>query len=160
MTFVITASSPEPVCWTSRFQPGDGMNESIEKPSGGVSSTFVVVASSFSVGTASVNTWLSAAGTIGGLTCACADAAAVTTSAADDGERERNRTFHLTSRVKGAVSTRPFARVCRNRRHVPATGTSTPTRSFPGVVELPLTCVAPRMLVQPLAPGAQTCVWK
>ena len=33
-----------------------GMNESIEKPSGGVSSTFVVVASSFSVGTASVNT--------------------------------------------------------------------------------------------------------
>ena len=46
------------------------MNESIEKPSGGVSSTSVVEASSFSVGTASVNTWLSAAGTIGGLTCA------------------------------------------------------------------------------------------
>ena len=46
---------------------------------------------------------------------------------------------NLTSKVKGAVSTRPFARVCRNKRHVPETGTSTPTRSFPGVVELPLT---------------------
>ena len=39
--------------------PAPAMNESIEKPSGGVSSTFVVVAFSFSVGTASVNTWLS-----------------------------------------------------------------------------------------------------
>ena len=88
VTFVITASSPSPVCCTSRFQPGDGMNESIEKPSGGVSSTLVVVASSFSVGTASVNTWLSAGGTIGGLTCACADAAARHDEAADRHQRE------------------------------------------------------------------------
>ena len=59
VTFWITVSSPDPVCSTSRVQPGRGVKESIEKPSGGVSSTFVVVASSSSVGTASVKTWLS-----------------------------------------------------------------------------------------------------
>ena len=58
------------------------MNESIEKPAGGVSSTFVVDAFSFSVGTASVKTWLSPLTTIGGLTCACADATDAKTSAA------------------------------------------------------------------------------
>ena len=56
VTFVITADSPEPVFSTVRFQPGDGTNESIAKPAGGVSSIVVVVAPSFSVGTASVNT--------------------------------------------------------------------------------------------------------
>ena len=43
---------------------------------------------------------------------------------------------------------------------MPETGTSTPTVSFPGVAELPVTFVAPSTLVHPLAPGAQTCVWK
>jgi hypothetical protein len=81
VTFVITASSPVPGFWTSRFQPGEGTNESIEKPSGGVNSIFVVDASSFSVGTASVKTWLSFAGTTDGLTCACADAVAAAVSA-------------------------------------------------------------------------------
>ena len=52
-----TASSPDPVDWTSRFQPGEGTNESIEKPAGGVNSTLVVVAPSSSVGTARLKTW-------------------------------------------------------------------------------------------------------
>ena len=52
VTFWITASSPEPVCCTCRFQTGVGTNESIENPLGRVSTTFVVVAPSFSVGTA------------------------------------------------------------------------------------------------------------
>ena len=56
VTFVITAASPEPVCCTARFQPVAGTNESIANPAGGVNSIDVVVAPSFSVGTASVNT--------------------------------------------------------------------------------------------------------
>ncbi len=43
---------------------------------------------------------------------------------------------------------------------MPGAGTSTPIVSFPGVVELPVTLLPPRMLVQPVAPGAQTWVWK
>ena len=58
VTFVITASSPEPVCCTVALPARDGTNESMLKPDGGVSSICVVVASSFSVGTASVKTWL------------------------------------------------------------------------------------------------------
>src|SRR6185312_3743275 len=82
VTFVTTAFSPEPLCWTVRFQPPvSGKNESIEKPCGGVSSIEVVVAPSFSVGTASVNTWPSCARATGGLTCAWAHALLQTTSA-------------------------------------------------------------------------------
>ena len=53
-----------------------GTNESIEKPVGGVSSIFVVVEFSSSVGTARLKTWPVFASTTGGLTCAWADAAA------------------------------------------------------------------------------------
>src|SRR5262249_16034156 len=42
VTFVTTASSPEPCCCTVRFQPGEGTNESIANPLGGVISTLVV----------------------------------------------------------------------------------------------------------------------
>jgi hypothetical protein len=52
------------------------------KPLGGLSSTWVVVAPSFSVGTASVYTWLSPFSTTGGLMCACANAAPGSASAA------------------------------------------------------------------------------
>ena len=104
--------------------------------SGGVSSIFVVVAFSFSVGTASVNTWLSPCERDRRADVARArtrrtrpTSAAVATSTVAILE------LHLTSRVKGTVMTWPFARVWRNSRHVPATGTRTPTRSFPGVVE-------------------------
>ena len=54
----------------------------------------------------------------------------------------------------------PVHLALEERRQVPATGTSTPTVSLPGLVELPVTFVAPSTLVQPLAPAAQTCVWK
>src|SRR5918912_27090 len=74
--------SPEPVDLTSRVHPGDGTNESIPKPPGGVNSIFVVVASSFSVGTASVNSCSCFDSATAGLTSACADADATTTSAA------------------------------------------------------------------------------
>src|SRR4029077_4139257 len=47
VTFWITAFSPSPVCWSVRFQPDDGTNESIPKPSGTVSSTCVVSLFSF-----------------------------------------------------------------------------------------------------------------
>jgi hypothetical protein len=47
-----------------------GANESIEKPLGGVNSIFVVVAFSFSVGTASVKNCAVVAATTGGLTSA------------------------------------------------------------------------------------------
>ena len=53
VTFWITALSPEPVCCRTRFQPGFGTNESIEKPFGTVRTIFVVVSGRFfSVGTA------------------------------------------------------------------------------------------------------------
>src|SRR5439155_6940930 len=55
VTLVISAFSPEPVCWTLRFQPGEGTNESIPKPFGSVSSILVVDAFDSSVGTARVN---------------------------------------------------------------------------------------------------------
>src|SRR5690242_14065605 len=54
----------------------------MSKPSGVVSSIDVVVALSFSVGTASVNTWSCCASTTGGLTFACAHAVLLNTSAA------------------------------------------------------------------------------
>src|SRR5262249_40691956 len=88
----------------------------------------------------------------------------------DDGARREDdappqhspdeRPRHLTCRVKGAVRILPPTCVCKNSRQVPGTGTSTPTVSLPGVAEVPVTFVAPRKLVQPVAPGAQTCVWK
>ena len=68
--------------------------------------------------------------------------------------------FHLTSSVNGAVSTRPFTSVWRKRRQVPGAGTSTPTVSRPGFDDVPTTCAPPSVEVQPLAPGAQTWVWK
>jgi hypothetical protein len=74
VTLVTTELSPEPDWATLRFQPGLGTNESIVNPDGGVSSIFVVVASAFSVGTASVKIWLVFAATTGGLTSACANA--------------------------------------------------------------------------------------
>ena len=53
VTFVTTALSPEPVCWTCWCQPaGGGTNESIPNPDGTVSTILVVVRFSFSVGTA------------------------------------------------------------------------------------------------------------
>jgi hypothetical protein len=82
VTFVTTASSPEPVDCTLRFQPGLGWNESMLKPLGGVNSIDVVVASSFSVGTDSVKNSNVFAVTTVGLTTACADAAAGNASAA------------------------------------------------------------------------------
>ena len=64
---------------------------------------------------------------------------------------------HVRTRsVNGAVSTLPSAFVCRNSRQTPASGTSTPTVSFPGVVERPVTRAAPRTLVHPVASGLQT----
>src|SRR5262245_53819185 len=36
----------------------------------------------------------------------------------------------------------------------------TPTVSFPGLLELPVTLLPASTLVQPPAPGLQTCVWK
>ena len=54
----------------------------------------------------------------------------------------------------------PFTWHWRKSRQVPATGTRTPTVSLPGVVELPVTFVAPSALVQPTAPALQTWVWK
>src|SRR5207253_7473369 len=55
VTFSTVVLSPVPLVCVWRFQPGAGTNESIEKPLGGVSSTIVVVALSFSVGTARLN---------------------------------------------------------------------------------------------------------
>ena len=55
VTFWIVVFSPVPVCCSLRFHPSAGTNESIPNPLGGVSSTFVVVSPSCSVGTASVN---------------------------------------------------------------------------------------------------------
>ena len=80
VTFWITRSSPEPVADSSRFQPGEGSNESIEKPSGTVSSISVVVAPSSSVGTESVNCWSTFDLATGGLMIACAEAAPASTS--------------------------------------------------------------------------------
>src|SRR6266545_1409844 len=78
----MTALSPEPVCCTWRFQPGVGTNESIENPGGHVKTILVVVAPSFSVGTASENNWPAVASATGGLMCACANADEATTRAA------------------------------------------------------------------------------
>ena len=82
VTFWITALSPEPVCCSTRFQPGLGTNESIEKPDGTVRTIFVVTALSFSVGTARLYSWSSFESETGGLMRACASAAAAKTSAA------------------------------------------------------------------------------
>src|SRR5205085_5438644 len=82
VTFWTIASSLEPFDWTVRFQPGAGTNESIAKPDGTVSSTDVVVAFSFSVGTSRPNSWRCFESTTAGLISACAQAALVKTSAA------------------------------------------------------------------------------
>src|SRR5205085_11990605 len=74
VTFWITAFSPEPVCWSCRFHPVAGLKESIPKPLGGVNSIFVVVAPSFSVGTASVKSCRVFDLVTGGLISACAQA--------------------------------------------------------------------------------------
>jgi len=55
VTCVIVRSSPEPWVTSSRFHPGESSNPKIERPSGAVSSTVVVVVPSSSVGTISVN---------------------------------------------------------------------------------------------------------
>src|SRR5262249_51804156 len=66
-----------------------------------------------------------------------------------------------TFSVYGAVTTLPPSGWnWRNSLHVPATGTSTPTCSFPGVADVPVTLDPPSTLAQPVAPGAHTCVWK
>ena len=82
VTFWITALSPEPVCCSTRVQPGLGANESIEKPCGTVRTIFVVVRFAFSVGTARLYSCNSFASETDGLIRACADAVAATTSAA------------------------------------------------------------------------------
>ena len=74
--------SPEPVAETWRVHPGVGKNESIANPDGTVSWIDVVVAPDSSVGTESVKTWSYLSSATAGLTIACADAAAVTTSPA------------------------------------------------------------------------------
>ena len=74
VTFWITAFSPEPVCCSCRFQPAAGAKESMPKPPGGVSSTFVVVRPSFSVGTASVKSCRVFDLVTGGVISACAHA--------------------------------------------------------------------------------------
>src|SRR5579884_3082812 len=95
---------------------------------------------------------------------ACADADAAATSATSATIARTADLFmstpQVTFSVNGAVRTWPSTRHWRNSRQVPGTGTSTPTVSFPGVDELPATLVAPITLEQPVAPGAQTCVWK
>jgi hypothetical protein len=73
--------------------------------------------------------------------------------------RRRHRALHRTRKVNGAVRTWPSTRHWRKSRHVPATGTRTPTESLPGVDDVPVTLALPSRLVQPLAPGAHTCVW-
>src|SRR3954449_844831 len=78
--FWIERSSPEPVAASVRFQPGEGSNESIAKPSGTVSSISVVVAPSSSVGTERVNCCSTFAFAMGGLMIACAEAALASTS--------------------------------------------------------------------------------
>src|SRR6188472_995365 len=80
VTCWITFSSPEPVAASVRFQPGEGSNESIEKPSGTVSSISVVVAPSSSVGTERVNCWSTLDLATGGLMIACAEATLASTS--------------------------------------------------------------------------------
>ena len=92
VTFCTTASSPEPVACTCRFQPaGEGSNESIAKPAGTVSSIVVVVAPSFSVGTESVNCCSTFAFATGGLTIACADAPGRDDERGDRREREHRQ---------------------------------------------------------------------
>ena len=96
VTFWITAFSPEPVSWSCRFQPTAGTNESMPKPLGGVSSTFVVVRPSFSVGTASVNSCAVFDFVTGGLISACAradeaNASPVRPAAAPASARARTR---------------------------------------------------------------------
>ena len=54
-------------------------------------------------------------------------------------DREPQTQRQRTWSVKGTVSTLPSGLHCRNSRHVPGAGTRTPTLSFPGVVELPVT---------------------
>ena len=62
-------------------------------------------------------------------------------------------TAHRTFSVKGAVRTWPSTLHCRKSRHVPGTGSRTPTRSCPGRVALPVTRVGPSTLVQPVIPA-------
>ncbi len=62
--------------------------------------------------------------------------------------------------MNGAVRTFPSTWHWMNRRQVPGAGTSTPTFSFPGVDDVPVTFAGPSTLVHPLTPGEQTCVWK
>ena len=70
VTFWMTVFSPVPVVWASRFQPG-GRGERVDRETARrVSSTFVVAAFSFSVGTASVKNCPFLATTTGGLTFA------------------------------------------------------------------------------------------
>src|SRR6266576_6109418 len=60
---------------------------------------------------------------------------------------------HRTTRVNGAVSTRPSTLHRKKSRQVPGTGSKTPTRNWPGLVALPVTRVEPRTLVQPVMPA-------
>src|SRR5439155_5118818 len=78
----------------------------------------------------------------------------------DPKEGSREAAHHRTVRVKGAVRTRPSTLHCRKSRHVPATGSSTPTRRTPGRVDRPVTRAPPNTLVQPDTPAEHTCVWK
>ena len=112
----MTAFSPEPVCCTLRTQPGLGANESIEKPLGTVSSTPVVVAFSFSVGTASVNTSPDLASATGGLTRACAAADGASASPAPAAASAARRTcicfVFLSVDENGDEAARRAARAC------------------------------------------------
>src|SRR5439155_4788592 len=76
------------------------------------------------------------------------------------GARPGESAFHLTCSVNGAVRIRPRSWNWRKSRQVPATGSSTPTLSFPGPAGRPTTLAPPKMLVQPGVFGPQTWVWK
>src|SRR5581483_5112420 len=93
VTWVMTASSPEPVCCSMRFQPGLGTKESIEKLFGNVRTTFVVYAFAFSVGTARLYSCSTFASETAGFMRACADAPSAATSAETAAARSAERSF-------------------------------------------------------------------
>ena len=98
--------------------PAPGRTSRSRSPSARVSSTVVVVAPSFSVGTASVKTWPLFASTTGGLTFACANAAAATTSAAS--ATSANAAIRVSScsllRRNGRIGPRAARPACVTRR--------------------------------------------
>ena len=71
----------------------------------------------------------------------------------DRAEPEEAARSHRTRSVKGAVDDAAAVWNWRKSRQVPATGSSTPTFSWPGPAGRPTTFAPPRMLVQPGVDG-------